>query len=370
MFRYIVLVVSLLLASVAAYYSVFGLSHLFAGAFWAVVIMAGTIEISKLVSAQLLKTRWKQLSWFIRIYLLIGTIGIMILTSAGIYGFLTNAYQQTLNSKLVSDVAVKNAEFKKQSFQLQIDNEQSNIDRYESRINKLTEIRTSQETRLDSLYARKYYSTAKRTEKAIVDANLEINKMNTNIDSSMTNISMLNDSIAKYEIDIIKLKTNDTAAELGPLIYISNLTGKRMDEVINYFVIMIILVFDPMAIILLISFSSIKDDMVESLPDYVIDESEDDDEDEIDSIETSNDIVDDEIVDGESVEQTTSNLEDMIGKQDEIDKAIDELDSEPTKLVFKTEPNKDEIEFISNEDKFNNIIDKAKPKPLTGFVKS
>lgn len=367
MFRYIVLVVSLLLASVAAYYSVFGLSHLFAGAFWAVVIMAGTIEISKLVSAQLLKTRWKQLSWFIRIYLLIGTIGIMVLTSAGIYGFLTNAYQQTLNSKLVSDVSIKNAEFKKQSFQLQIDNEQSNIDRYESRINKLTEIRTSQETRLDSLYARKYYSTAKRTEKAIVDANLEINKMNANIDSSMTNISMLNDSIAKYEIDIIKLKTNDTAAELGPLIYISNLTGKRMDEVINYFVIMIILVFDPMAIILLISFSSIKDDIIESLPDYIVDESN---EDEINVIKTSNDIVDDEIVDDESVEQTTINLEDMIGKQDEIDKAIDELDSDPTKLVFKTEPNKDEIEFISNEDKFNNIINKVKPKQLTGFVKS
>lgn len=387
MFKYLVLVVALLLAGVAGFYSVFGLSHLFAGAYWAVVIMAGTIEVSKLVSASLLKRYWKNLSWFIRLYLIAGTFGIMVLTSAGIYGFLTNAYQQTLNKKSVSDVGVKNAEFRKQAFQKQVDNETKAIETAENRIDKLTEIRSGQEVRLDSLYARRYYTTAKRTEKAIQDANDEIAKLNESMTQSTEKIKSLNDSIATYEIKIVELKTNEVSAELGPLMYIAELTGRDMGEIINYFVLLIIIVFDPMAIILLISFNilrDIKEEQVES-ENEILEQDEElyEAEDEVhENIEGSNEPENtqennqedlDEIPQEEIQELINDNWFDLIEEpKDDIDKAIDELESEPVKMSFVSEPPK-EIEYISNEDKFNKILEKAKNSKSSyggGFVKS
>ena len=81
----------------AAFYSVFGLSKLFAGASTEVIIMAGSLEVAKLVTASLLYQYWGTINKFLRTYLMVATFILIIITSMGIYGFLSAAYQDTFN---------------------------------------------------------------------------------------------------------------------------------------------------------------------------------------------------------------------------------------------------------------------------------
>lgn len=358
MFKYIVLLISLLLAGVAGFYSVFGLSHLFAGAFWAVVIMAGTIEVAKLVSANLLKKYWNDISWFVKIYLMVGTFGIMVLTSAGIYGFLTNAYQQTINKKSISDVGIKNAEFRKEAFAKQVEVELGSIEAAENRIDKLTEIRSGQEVRLDSLYAKSYYTTAKRTEKAIAEANEEIIKLNESMSESTNKIKQLNDSIAAYEIKIVELKTDETSAELGPLIYIAELTGRDMSEIINYFVLLIIVVFDPMAIILLISFNTLIE----------IDNRVDKEEVQIDETE----IFETEDVPSDMQELIDDNWFDLVDEPSErVEEDAAALDIVPLEDEYKPKPlYKQSESFDTHIDEAKDRMKSKKDRYSSGFVHS
>ena len=92
-FQYIVGLSALLVAGSAAYYSVFGLSKLFAGATFAVVVMAGSLEFAKLVSASFLYRYWYKVNEWLKYYMTIGVVTLVFITSAGIFGFLSNAYQ-------------------------------------------------------------------------------------------------------------------------------------------------------------------------------------------------------------------------------------------------------------------------------------
>ena len=96
-FPYIVLVAALSLASSAAYYSVYGISKLFSAAAISVAIMAGTLEASKLIAATYLHRYWKKINFLFKLYLTSAVLILMIITSIGIYGFLTAAYQTTAN---------------------------------------------------------------------------------------------------------------------------------------------------------------------------------------------------------------------------------------------------------------------------------
>ena len=92
-FQYVVGLSALLVAGSAAYYSVFGLSKLFSGAMFAVVVMAGSLEFAKLVSASFLYRYWDRVNKVLKIYMTVGVVVLVFVTSAGIFGFLSNAYQ-------------------------------------------------------------------------------------------------------------------------------------------------------------------------------------------------------------------------------------------------------------------------------------
>ena len=92
-FQYVVGLSALLVAGSAAYYSVFGLSKLFSGAMFAVVVMAGSLEFAKLVSASFLYRYWYKVNEWLKYYMTIGVVTLVFITSAGIFGFLSNAYQ-------------------------------------------------------------------------------------------------------------------------------------------------------------------------------------------------------------------------------------------------------------------------------------
>ena len=117
----------------AAFYSVFGLSKLFAGASMEVIIMAGSLEVAKLVTASLLYQYWDKINKILRTYLSIATIILVIITSMGIYGFLSAAYQDTFNQ-------LTYVENEKKFIQQKVDFYQQDLTRYDKELQQILTI--------------------------------------------------------------------------------------------------------------------------------------------------------------------------------------------------------------------------------------
>ena len=228
----------------AAFYSVTGLSMLFAGASFAVLIMASSLEVAKLVIASLLYQYWNTLNKILRTYLAVATCILILITSAGIYGFLSAAYQTTATKSEIVDKQIAALETKKQ---LYTDSRNNILKEKQS----LSDLRGTLSKGSTTQYTDKNGNLVVRTNNAAI-RNIE---STTKSDEKLSEkVDVVNDSIFSLENQILEVKTNsETTSELGPLKYISNLTGQPMDKIINWFLLIIIFVFDPLAISLVIA---------------------------------------------------------------------------------------------------------------------
>tara|TARA_R110000782_G_scaffold21299_1_gene57340 strand:- start:30348 stop:31439 length:1092 start_codon:yes stop_codon:yes gene_type:complete len=242
---------ALSVAGCAAYFSVWGLSQLFAGASFAVIVMASVLEIGKLVVTTALHTYWDKFAKPLRVYLAISVIVLMLITSAGIYGFLSNAYQKTANKLEIHEGELNLLDGKKIIFQKAIDNNQKIIETKNKRLDQLSGLRISQETRIDGSNSNRDRNSVRGD---ISSANTEIQKLSVDIDVLNAQNATLSDSIGKYNLKSLETKsTSDVAGEVGPLKYIAELTGISMAKVVNYLILLLIFVFDPLAISLVLA---------------------------------------------------------------------------------------------------------------------
>jgi hypothetical protein len=223
-FKYFVGLAALLIAGSAAYFSVFGLSKLFAGAAGSIVVMAGSLEFGKLVSASFLYRYWDRTNQWLKIYLLTGVITLVVITSAGIFGYLSNAYQgATVN-------------FEKQTTALFYK---------EDRLEQLQEDKAYLKEELEQSIASlpDNYITAKR--KLREDYNPKV--------------LAINDEILeiKQEIGDLKITLVETGVDVGPAIYLARVFNTDIDTVVKFFILILIFVFDPMAVSLVIAYNNI-----------------------------------------------------------------------------------------------------------------
>ena len=241
---------ALAVAGCAAYFSVWGLSQLFAGASVAVIVMASVLEIGKIVTTTALHTYWDKLAKPLRIYLSISVVILMVITSAGIYGFLSNAYQSTANKLEIHEGELGILDVKKQTFEKSVSDNQKIIESKTKRLDQLSNLRTNQESRLDNSNSNRAKNSVRSDIKS---ADNEIQKLNTEIDVLNAKNVVLADSINVYNVKAIELKSGSSvAAEVGPLKYISQLTGVPMASVVNYMILLLIFVFDPLAVALVL----------------------------------------------------------------------------------------------------------------------
>lgn len=254
-YRLLLALSALLLAVPAAYFSVFGLSKLYIGAGIAGIILFGAIEFGKIVSVSYLYAFWSTISLMRKIYLTSAVIVAMSLTSIGIYGFLSAAFQTTSTSIENINSQIKVIENKQGMFYKRIENLKEQIQLRTDRVNKLSNLRTQQEARLDTLYHRGNFASAKATELNIKETNATIDKLNSEIIDLSTQINSLNDSISAYDIKIMELNNNQYQHDLGPLKYVSELLEVPMNKIVNWLTLSIIFIFDPFAIALLIAFN-------------------------------------------------------------------------------------------------------------------
>ena len=250
---YLIAFCALSVSASAAFYSVYGLSKLFAGASLQVIIMASSLEIAKLVSASLLYQYWETINKLLRTYLSIACVILMLITSMGIYGFLSGAYQET---------ATKSEMLQKELMVVDMKRSRFNEQRDEIKAEKLLITETIKDLRksladpakvqyIDKESGQLITTTSSSQRRALES---QLSEAVSSRDALALHLEAVTDSISKLDLQILDRETsNDAERELGPLKYIASITGTPMDKVINWLLIMIVIVFDPLAVALVVA---------------------------------------------------------------------------------------------------------------------
>ena len=253
LFPLLIALSALSVAGSAAFYSVFGLSKLFAGAATQVIIMAGSLEFAKLISASLLYQYWGTINKVLKGYLMVAIFTLMIITSGGIYGFLSGAYQSTaVQSELLDKGLVvlnqKQVRFEETKEDLTIEKTQLN--------QSISDLRVSLSNPQQVSWFDKNSQTVITSTSSSARRALQAELKNTIIDRDNINLKLeaILDSITTTDMALLNKEiSNEDERELGPLKYLAKTTGKDMDVVVNWFLLLIIFVFDPLAIALVIA---------------------------------------------------------------------------------------------------------------------
>lgn len=202
-----------LIAGVAAYFSVYGLAHIFAGSFTAAIVMGSVLELGKLVATSFLYRSWGLIGWWLRVYLFTAIAGLMLITSAGIFGYLSNAYQQDTNDLKVVETRV-------------------------DLINKELAALTSRELQINEDISRVGDNFVTARQNLMRQYNDEQQQLRTRITELRVEQLELNTKLIEVE------------AHTGPIIYIAKAFGKGIDEAVMWVILLVIVVFDPLAIAL------------------------------------------------------------------------------------------------------------------------
>ena len=366
LFPFIIAFAALSVSASAAFYSVSGLSKLFAGASFEVIIMATSLEVAKLVIASLLYQYWDTINKWLKLYLSVAALVLVLITSMGIYGFLSAAYQTTASEMSVVDNKVKFLTQKKDFYESDLARYDKDLEIIGANINNLSTAKSSQIQVRDTTSTTGFRTTISTTELRMAQKRIEVEEVNRKGVQAKREVAA--DSLQKYQLAILELENiSEVAGELGPLKYLSGLTGIPMDKIINYLLLVIIFVFDPLAISLVIAanfaFDQIKPKKEEDdLKDWSIVESDVwDDLDEEEVIEEINehdtilkgleviepevvkpekqeflkelDKLEDKVSQKEIIEEQDNKIEFLYGELTKANEEINELDRAAIKIV-------------------------------------
>jgi hypothetical protein len=250
------------LSITAAYYSVMGLSILFASVAIPVIVMGSFLELSKIAITTYLHDQWNNSYKLLKVYLTTALIILSFITSLGIYGLLTTGFQENISKLEIGQKQVANVELKR------------------NRFNEIKEEYTLEKNTLDKDISqlRGALSTNTTTQSVDKKTGQVISKANTgnrkafesqltlaveNKTKISTKIEALNDSLTNLDIQVLNMESKSQLGnELGAIKYVSELTGMPIKKTANIFILLIIFVFDPLAIVLIIatnqSFNNLK----------------------------------------------------------------------------------------------------------------
>jgi hypothetical protein len=237
---------ALIIAGCAAYFSVTGLGVLFAGASLSVMIMASALELAKLVAATYLKQKWDEIGGFNKWYITISVGVLMLITSAGIFGYLSNAFQQ-------QNIQLMQIEREISVFDTKIKQNESEIARYTTQLTNQQNIRNSQEQNISKVVERN--GSTSRLSQMVRNADKEI----TQISAKINNLTEENNKNYE-EINKIKNANIDIEKEVGGFRFVAEAFNIELAQVVKFFIFLIVLVFDPLAVALIIAFNGLITD--------------------------------------------------------------------------------------------------------------
>jgi len=270
MFKYILGLSAFLLASCAAFFSIKGIALLFAASFWSVGIMAGSLEVAKLVSASYLYRYWSVVHDLLKKYMLSAVILLMCITSLGIFGFLSDAFQRNFSQYSLNLNKIQSLK-SQQNFYL------SQIDFNKNKLKDLIELQKTYQTSLDNAVKQDVTTTkttdggffnSAKTEK-VTDIKL-VESKNKIIEGSQSNINNLFSQISTVTSDlqnlekqslennqeIMKLESDNTKGEIGTFKFVADAFRLKIETAVRIFILLIVIVFDPLAVCLVIAYNS------------------------------------------------------------------------------------------------------------------
>lgn len=241
---------ALLIAGAAAFFSVYGISTLFSGAFFASIIMASSLEIGKLVTVTFLYRYWSKIKIYLRIYLSLALLVLMVVTSLGIFGYLSAAYQKSSLDYKATQEKISMMESQRPFYE-------NLISQSESRIKTLSDARVVQETRLSEAMTNAFLSRnplqlkqlQEQNISLIEQANEEIKNENNKIESNQQKIMDLSANINNLRFD------QDGHKDIRTFKFVAEQFNTELDKVAKWFIITLIFVFDPLAIALVLSYN-------------------------------------------------------------------------------------------------------------------
>ena len=240
-FGFTILATALLLSLVAAYYSIMGLTAIFAAATIPVIIMGASLELGKVVATVWLHNNWRRASWLFKTYLIPAVVFLMLLTSMGIFGFLSKAHS---DQSLVSG----DAQAKIAIYDEKIQTERENIDADRKSLRQMDEA-------VDQVMARSTTEEgAGRSSSIRKSQQKERSRLAQDIATAQQRIATLNQERAPIAAEVRKVE-----AEVGPIKYIAallygdNPDANILERAVRFVIIMIVLVFDPLALCLILA---------------------------------------------------------------------------------------------------------------------
>lgn len=241
---------ALFIALCAACFSVYGIATLFAGATISVIIMASSLEIGKLVGTTFLYRYWTKCQLFLKVYLTLSVFVLMILTSLGIFGYLSSAYQKSSIEFSVTQDKIKNIEGQKTFYQ-------DKITSAKKRTDDLAKLRESQENRMSEVLTNEFLSRnpiqlkqlQQQTVDLITKTDVDIKDQNDKIQSGIEDIRKIDEQINELKLGVAGKKDVQTFK------FVADALGVSLDTVARWFIISIIFVFDPLAICLILAYN-------------------------------------------------------------------------------------------------------------------
>ena len=249
-FKHLVILSSLLIAGCAAYFSVYGIGMLFSGATIAAMIMASSLELGKLVTTSWLFRYWDRANILMRVYMIFAVFALMAITSLGVFGFLTSAFQK---SSLENEVSIS----KIATLETQKIEESKKIESTKSSISNLFKLRSSQESRLSETLTNVVIARNPIQFQNIQNQiNDQIGDINKQMETENEKLKVSGDKVSKIDDSIFKLKMeNSQKKDITTFKFVADEFNTTIQKVAKWFIIILIVVFDPLAIILLLAYN-------------------------------------------------------------------------------------------------------------------
>jgi hypothetical protein len=239
---WLLLLTGLTISAVAIYYSVVGLTAIFSAAAIPIIIMGSALEVGKLVCASWLKANWERAPRFIKYYMIIAVVVLMIITSMGIFGFLSKAHsdQSLVSGDVQSKIAIYDEKIK---------TSKDNIEANRKALRQMDEaVDQSMARSTDEKGANRAVSIRQSQQRERV-------RLQNEITAEQKNIAKLNEEAAPIRAEVRKVE-----AEVGPIKYIAKfIYGEQgadenmLEKAVTWIIILIVIVFDPLAVIMLLA---------------------------------------------------------------------------------------------------------------------
>jgi len=235
-FGLLTLLVALAISTVAAFYSIVGLMAIFAGATTAIAIMGVVLEIGKLICASWTFTNWRKCPVIMKTYFIVAVVVLMLITSLGIFGFLSRAHITQSSPTALLEERIERINLKVNQRQTQINRYQGRLDILDQALQRYIEL-----------------GAISKGLSKIGAMDNETNLLKTKISTLETEIDGLTDK--KYGL---KTELNLAEVEVGPIRYVASMiyddvSESQLEEAVRWIIILLIFVFDPLAVVLVIA---------------------------------------------------------------------------------------------------------------------